>query len=55
VSPWLLESARKRAARIGARRVVVYHHDDQYMGPDYQDRALPKQGEELVLRPAPRQ
>lgn len=54
VSPWLLESARKRAARIGARRVVVYHHDDQYMGPDYQDRALPKQGEELVLRPAPR-
>jgi L-ascorbate metabolism protein UlaG (beta-lactamase superfamily) len=53
VSPWLLEAARKRGARIGTRRVIVYHHAEQYMGPDYQERTLPKQGEELVLRSAP--
>jgi L-ascorbate metabolism protein UlaG (beta-lactamase superfamily) len=29
VSPWLLEAARERRARIGARRVVVYHHAEQ--------------------------
>lgn len=52
VSPWLLEAAQKRAARIGAKRVVVYHHAEQYMGPDYQDRLLPKQGERLLLSSA---
>jgi L-ascorbate metabolism protein UlaG (beta-lactamase superfamily) len=50
VSPWLLEGARKRGVRIGARRVIVYHHAEQYMGPDYQERMLPRQGEELTLR-----
>jgi L-ascorbate metabolism protein UlaG (beta-lactamase superfamily) len=53
VSPWLLAEAQKRGARIAARRVVVYHHAQQYMGPDYQERVLPKQGEELLLRSAP--
>ena len=53
VSPWLLAAAQKRSARIAARRVVVYHHADQYMGPDYQGRVLPKQGDELLLRAAP--
>jgi L-ascorbate metabolism protein UlaG (beta-lactamase superfamily) len=53
VSPWLLEAARERRARIGARRVVVYHHAEQYMGPDYQQRTLPKQGQELTLRSTP--
>ena len=50
VSPWLLEAARERRARIGAKRVVVYHHAPQYLGPDYQERILPKQGDELLLR-----
>lgn len=50
VSPWLLEAARQRGAKIGATRVVVYHHAQQYMGPDYQGRVLPEQGETLVLR-----
>jgi peptidoglycan/xylan/chitin deacetylase (PgdA/CDA1 family)/L-ascorbate metabolism protein UlaG (beta-lactamase superfamily) len=52
VSPWLLEAARKRGARIGAKSVVVYHHAEQYMGPDYQKRLLPKQGERLRLTAA---
>lgn len=49
VSPWLLEAVRKGGARIGARRVIVYHHAGMYMGPDYQRRELPKQGAELLL------
>jgi L-ascorbate metabolism protein UlaG (beta-lactamase superfamily) len=53
VSPWLLAAAQERRARIPARRVVVYHHAEQYMGPDYQERVLPKQGEELLLRSVP--
>jgi L-ascorbate metabolism protein UlaG (beta-lactamase superfamily) len=53
VSPWLLAAARERRARIGARQVIVYHHAEQYMGPDYQQRVLPEQGEVLPLRPAP--
>jgi hypothetical protein len=52
VSPWLLEAARKRGVRVGAKSVVVYHHAEQYMGPDYQDRVLPRQGEQLRLTSA---
>lgn len=50
VSPWLLASATKGGKRIGARRVVVYHHTTDETVPEIQDRELPRQGDELVFR-----
>jgi hypothetical protein len=50
VSPWLLGSVRKKGARIDARRVIVYHHEDGAAVPPYQDREVPRQGETLVLK-----
>lgn len=49
VSPWLLASVKKAGARIDARRVVVYHHQDGEKVVKHQDRQVPKQGESFVL------
>jgi L-ascorbate metabolism protein UlaG (beta-lactamase superfamily) len=50
VSPWLLRSATKGGRRIDARRVVVYHHQQDEPVPEIQGRELPRQGDELVFR-----
>ena len=50
VSPWLLDDLRKRGARLAARQVVVYHHQDGEAVPEYQGRVVPRQGQELVFR-----
>ncbi len=49
VSPWLLRAAQNRAARIPARRIVVYHHRDGEAVAEHQGREVPAQGQELVL------
>jgi L-ascorbate metabolism protein UlaG (beta-lactamase superfamily) len=49
VSPWLLGSVRKQGARIDARRVVVYHHQDGEDVVSYQDRWVPAQGKGFRL------
>ena len=54
VSPWLLRAATKGGRRIDARRIVVYHHQNDEAVPEIQGRELPRQGDELVFRkPAP--
>lgn len=50
VSPWLLRSIASRGKRIDARRVVVYHHQQDEAVPEIQGRELPRQGDELVFR-----
>ncbi len=50
VSPWLLRSATRGGRRIDARRVVVYHHQQDESVPEIQGRELPRQGDELVFR-----
>jgi len=50
VSPWLLGAATKGGRRIDARRIVVYHHEQDEAVPEIQGRELPRQGDELVFR-----
>ena len=47
VSPWLLAAVRKKGARVDAKRVVVYHHEDGETIAPYQDRYVPRQGETI--------
>jgi L-ascorbate metabolism protein UlaG (beta-lactamase superfamily) len=47
VSPWLLGAVK--GARIDAKRVIIYHHEEsESVAPD-QDRHVPRQGETMVL------
>jgi L-ascorbate metabolism protein UlaG (beta-lactamase superfamily) len=51
VSPWLFASARRKGARIDARRLVIYHHQDgQAIPGDVSQRTVPRQGEVIVLQ-----
>ena len=51
VSPWLYGSVRKGSARIDARRVVIYHHEDAERVPGNEgERTVPRRGEVLSLR-----
>jgi L-ascorbate metabolism protein UlaG (beta-lactamase superfamily) len=49
VSPWLLGAVRKQGARIDAKRVVVYHHEDGETVAAIQDRQVPRPGETMIL------
>jgi L-ascorbate metabolism protein UlaG (beta-lactamase superfamily) len=50
VSPWLYRSAIRRAGRIDARRVVIYHHTAGEAVPDCREGCiLPEPGETIRI------
>jgi L-ascorbate metabolism protein UlaG (beta-lactamase superfamily) len=50
VTPWQLKAMLESGKRIGARRVVLYHHHAGEDIPAYQERCVLKQGESFELR-----
>jgi L-ascorbate metabolism protein UlaG (beta-lactamase superfamily) len=50
VSPWLYRSVWKRAQRVDARLVVIYHHEAGQSVPECRERCVvPKQGDSLQI------
>jgi len=50
VSPWLFQSTIRRAGRIDARRVVIYHHEQGQTVPECGSGCVvPKQGETIRI------
>jgi L-ascorbate metabolism protein UlaG (beta-lactamase superfamily) len=49
VTPWLLSAAAQHRRHIDAKRVIVYHHRAGESVAEWQDRIVPKQGEEIEI------
>jgi L-ascorbate metabolism protein UlaG (beta-lactamase superfamily) len=50
ISPWLFQSARRRAQSIDARRIVIYHHAAGETVPECAAGCLvPRQGETIAI------
>jgi L-ascorbate metabolism protein UlaG (beta-lactamase superfamily) len=51
VSPWLYRSALKRSGRIGAQRIVIYHHDATEAVSECRAGCIvPRQGERIRIQ-----